>query len=183
MTKNSSPITKNIEPLSNNSLVPVEYLKMTGKAGIVQHSLTAALLLAKNNEVLYVTDDAAKSAWFKSHVTYNPCFSSYFSQTLLVRRATQWGSKALYARMWDYLEGKVDYILGLPPISYAQDCAFKIGPTEQSIIDSFLADCRKLYENGGMRGECLTLLCEDRYVSHLASLMHLDDQIDEIWGS
>lgn len=62
--------------------------------------------------------------------------------------------------------------------------AYEAEHAEQFITESFLDDCRKIYENGGERGECVALLAEDRYnISHLIPVLSkLDEQIDAIWG-
>lgn len=60
--------------------------------------------------------------------------------------------------------------------------AYEAEHAEQFITESFLADCRKIYENGGERSECTTLMAEDKYRSQFSVLMKLDDQIDAIWG-
>ena len=60
--------------------------------------------------------------------------------------------------------------------------AYEAEHAEQFITESFLADCRKIYENGGERGECGALMYEEPYRSYIPVLMELEDQIDAIWG-
>ena len=60
--------------------------------------------------------------------------------------------------------------------------AYEAEHAEQLITESFLDDCRKIYENGGERVDCTALMCEDKYRSQIYVLLKLDDQIDAIWG-
>lgn len=121
MTKNTSHIAKNLEPVANNILIPNEYIKITGKTVCVIRDFCTAFRLAEKNTVLYVSDDAEKIELFQEAVVYNACFPDN-SQTLLVHDLSDWTSEALYAQIRKYFADKVDCVYGLPPISYALDC-------------------------------------------------------------
>ena len=50
-----------------------------------------------------------------------------------------------------------------------------------TIVNQFLADCRKIHENGGELDEWVVLMCEERYRSYMPVLMDVEDQVKAIW--